>query len=138
MRERILNTIKEMDDNEIMYLWNEYCRESGRYDDEILDADTLEEMINNSSEGALFWINRFFYGHDELDENSSANPNRDFFAFNGYGNIISFSYIYNSYTDTFYNMDIDSLVDYIVENNDSLYNDDIQEILDEMEESEEV
>lgn len=79
----------------------------------------------------LDWLNRFYYGSDEYStDEGSANPNRNYFTFNAYGNVISFDYIYNSYTKEFNHMDIDELIDYIIENDDSLFNDDIQEILE--------
>lgn len=136
INDRILEAIKEMDDSEIVSIWNEYCRNVNNYDDEILDSYELEEMIKSSND-AMNWLNRFYFGHDENDENSSANPNRNYFCFNGYGNIVSFDYIYNQFSGEFYNIDIESLIDYIVENNDSLYNDELQEILEELEEVEE-
>jgi hypothetical protein len=137
MEEKILNIFKEMDDDEIVSIWNEYCYETNNYDDEILDYDRMEELIENSNESGLYWINRFFYGSDDYSSEGSANPNRNYFSFNGYGNIESFDYIYNSYSGEFNHIDIDALIDYIIENNESFSNDDIQEILDESEESEE-
>jgi len=119
-----------LDDDKIVSIWNEYIHENNLFDDEIFDYDTMEEMIENSSEGGLYWVNRFFYGSDDYSNEGSANPNRNYFMFNGYGNIVSFDYIYNSYTDTFNHIEIGDLIDYIIENNDSLFDDDIQEILD--------
>lgn len=137
MEEKILNIFKEMDDDEIVSIWNEYCYETNNYDDEILDYDRMKELIENSNKGGLYWINRFFYGSDDYSSEGSANPNRNYFSFNGYGNIVSFDYIYNSYSGEFNHIDIDALIDYIIENNESFNNDDIQEILEESEESEE-
>lgn len=129
MNEKILNAIKTMDDSSIVSLWNEYCYNTNNYDDEIMDAYAFEEYARGCDPMEL--LNRMYFGHDEFDESSSANPNRNYFCFNGYANIISFDYIYNSYNDKFYNMDIDALVDYIIDNEDSLNNSDIEEILDE-------
>ena len=124
------NYFTGLKDAEIVNIWNEYIHESGYYDDEIFDYDTMSEMIENSSEGGLYWVNRFFYGSDDYSSEGSANPNRDYFRFNGYGNIISFDYIYNGYEDKFNHIEIGDLIDYIIENNNSLYDDGIQEILD--------
>lgn len=137
MEEKILNIFRNMDDDEIVSIWNEYVYETNNYDDEILDYDRMEELIENSNEGGLYWVNRFFYGSDDYSSEGSANPNRNYFSFNGYGNIESFDYIYNSYSGDFNHIDIDALIDYIIENNESFNNDDIQEILEESEESEE-
>lgn len=125
-----------LDDDKIVSIWNEYIHENNLFDDEIFDYDTMEEIIENSSEGGLYWVNRFFYGSDDYSNEGSANPNRNYFRFNGYGNIISFDYIYNSYTDTFNHIEIDDLIDYIIENNANLFDDDIQEILDNANEEE--
>lgn len=140
--EMILSVIEEMDDDAIVCLWNEFCCDSDRYDDEILTSDSLEELIENSNEGGLYWVNRFFYGSDAYGE-GSANPNRNYFTFNGYGNINSFDYVYNKFAkelgkgDGFNNIDVEELIDYIIENNNDFGNDDIRAILDEEETEEE-
>ena len=130
LKERIIDLFKEMNDGEVISVWNEYCREVNKFDDEIMDADELEEWANNSGD-TMNILNRFFFGSDEGREGTSANPNRNYFTFNGYGNIISFDYIYNNFTDEFYYVDADELAEYIAENEESFYNDEIQEILDE-------
>ena len=130
LKERIINLFKAMNDGEVISLWNEYCREVNKFDDEIMDAYELEEWVNNSGD-TMNILNRFFFGSDEEIEGASANPNRDYFKFNGYGNIISFDYIYNQFSDEFYYIDVDELAEYIAENEESFYNDEIQEILDE-------
>ena len=130
MNEKIKNVFREMEDGDIVYIWNEYCQSANRYDDEIMDAYTMEEWITNSDD-VMNILNRFYYGSNDEQPNTSANPNCNYFTFNGYGNIISFDYIYNSYSQEFYNICVDEMIDYIVENNDSLYSDFIQEILDE-------
>ena len=128
-KQQLINLFKEMSECELVCVWNEYCYETNRYDDEILDAYRLEEIFN--CEDILNILNRFYFGSDDERENTSANPNRNYFTFNGYGNIISFDFIYNSYTDEFLYVDVDDLADYILENENALYNDEIQDILDE-------
>ena len=135
MKEKLYNLFTEMEDSEIISAWNEYCYTTNRYDDEILDAYALEEWVNNCKD-TINVLNRFYFGSDEEREGTSANPNRNYFTFNGYGNIISFDYIYSKYNDEFYYIYIWVLIDYIIENNDALYNDDIQEILNTEEEGE--
>lgn len=138
--EEILSVIESLDDDDIVCLWNEYCYETNNYDDEILDYDRMEELIENSGESGLYWINRFFYGSDENNDNSSANPNRNYFTFNGYGNIESFDYVYNKYAkefgkgDGFNHIDVEDLINYMIENDTDFDNDDIREILDTEEE----
>lgn len=134
--DKIRDYLTGLDDAELVSVWNEYTHNTNNFDDEIFDYDTMEEIIESSSEGGLYWVNRFFYGSDDYSEEGSANPNRNYFRFNGYGNIISFDYIYNSYTDKFNHIEVDDMIDYIIENNDSLYDDGIQEILDSASEEE--
>ena len=141
--ERILNVIEEMEDNDIVNLWNEYVWEVGNYDDEIFDYDRLEELIENSSESGMYWANRFFFGSDQFDEKGSANPNRNFFVFDGYGNIESFDYVYNKYAkemgrgDGFYNVDVEDLINYILENEEDFGYSEIKDILEDEEDEEE-
>ena len=130
LKERIIDLFKEMNECEVISVWNEYCRETNKFDDEIMDDYELEEWANNSGD-TMNILNRFFFGSDEEREGTSANPNRNYFKFNGYGNIVSFDYIYNQFTDEFYYVDADELAEYIAENEESFYNDEIQEIIDE-------
>lgn len=131
-KERILNALKQMDESEVITIWNEYCHETSHFDDEILDAYQLEEWAQNSE--VMNVLNRFYFGSDDEQPGTSANPNRDYFTFNGYGNIISFDYIYNSYTDEFSYIFVDEMIDFIIEEDNALYNDEIRDILDEEEE----
>ena len=131
-KERILEVIKGMYDGDIVQLWNEYCQDANRYDDEIMDAYTMEEWVTNSND-TMNILNRFYFGSDEEREGTSANPNRNYFTFNGYGNIISFDYIYNQFSDEFYYIFIDELIDYIIENENAFGVDEIEEILEEIE-----
>lgn len=131
-KERILEVIKGMNDGDIIQLWNEYCQDANRYDDEIMDAYAMEELIENSND-TMNWLNRFFFGYDDYNKEGSANPNRSYFTFNGYGNIISFDYIYNSYTEEFSYIFIDELIDHIIENENAFGVDEIAEILEEIE-----
>ena len=132
LHEKLLQAFKEMDDREIISVWNEYWHAENRYDDEILDAYTMEEWVKNCDD-PMNLLNRFYFGSDDRETGTSANPNRNYFTFNGYGNIISFDYIYNKFSDEFYYIEIDDLIEYIVSNEESFYNGDIQEILDEYE-----
>ena len=118
MEEKILEVVKTLDDDVIVSLWNEYCYSTNRYDDEILDEYRLKEWIETYDD-KIGLLNRFYFGSDDDNPEGSANPNRSYFCFNGYGNIISFSYVYNNYSDEFYHVDIDDLVSYIVENNEA-------------------
>ena len=134
--EMLIDLFKEMNESELISVWNEYCREVNKYDDEIMTAYDLEEWVNNSND-TINILNRFFFGYDDMNREGSANPNRDYFTFNGYGNIISFDYIYNEYVDEFYYIEVEELAEYIIENKNSFYNDEIQDFLDQYEEESE-
>lgn len=133
IKEKVKNVFREMNDGDIVYIWNEYCQSTNRCDDEILDAYTMEEWIKNSDD-VMNILNRFYYGSNDEQPNTSANPNCSYFTFNGYGNIISFDYIYNSYTEEFSYIFVDDLIDYIIENENDFGVDEIAEILEEIEE----
>lgn len=135
MENKIIELFKEMDECEVIRIWNEYCNETSRYDDVIMDAYEMEEWANNSGDVTNV-LNRFYFGTDDENEGTSANPNRNYFTFNGYGNIISFDYIYNSYADEFSYIYVEEMAAYIVENGNAFYNDKLQEILDEETEEE--
>lgn len=132
MEEKILEVLKGMDDNAIISIWNEYCDKCNMYDDRVYYMEELDDIFYGQD--VTYILNRAFFGHDQWSEESAFNPNRDYLTFNGYGNLISLDWVsYNEYADSFGDcIDIDALVDYIVENNDSLYNDEIQNVLDEI------
>lgn len=68
-------------------------------DDRYYSMDDLNELYNDQE--PLFVLYRAFYGHDddtwETDRNGNKiygafNPNRDYFYYNGYGNLVSSDY----------------------------------------------
>ena len=133
--EKVMNVLKDLDDAELVSVWNEYCSSTNKCDDYIESMDNFDELY--SGYDPLDVAMRVFYGHDEWNKESSFNPNRDFFYLNGYGNPVSIDYIgYNEYADKFMCpvLDEDALADFITDNMDSLYNDDLQELLDNFEE----
>ena len=131
----IMNTLKNMDDADLVSVWNEYCYATNSYDDEIFTMDMFSEFY--SSYDAEEVARRCFYGHDEWNEESSFNPNREFFYLNGYGNPISIDYVgYNEYADKFMcsQLDEDALAEYIADNNESFDNDELEDTLAELKE----
>ena len=136
-KKAIRDILTTLDDSDIITMWNEYCAEVNRYDDEIMTYYDLKEYIVSSSRDVMSWLNRFYFGSDDYSQEGSANPNRDYFTFNGYGNIISFDIIYNNYSDEFNYIDEMEMIEYIINNQNSFYNDEIQEIIDALEEIEE-
>lgn len=76
-------------------------------DDRYCDMEELDEIYSNANPSEI--LARAFYGHDEDTYHTDAhgekeygpfNPNRDYFRFNGYGNLVSSnSKDYSDYLD---------------------------------------
>ena len=100
--------------------------EDGTFDeDAFIDADTFWDV--HSSDDVQELVLKFFNGED-LDSRGPANPNRDYFRFDGYENIESTDYPGEIYMD-----ELDGeIVDYIIDHLDDIeYPDDIQKLIDE-------
>lgn len=125
----IYSLIENMSDSDIVALWNDYCDAANYPDDRIYNMYDFNDIFSGTEPEEI--ARRVYFGNDENREGSSFNPNRDYFYFNGYGNPVSIDYIYNGYSKEFYGpVDIDSIVSYILENENSLFNDDIAELLE--------
>lgn len=134
LTERIMETIKEMSDTDLMYLWNDYAQDNAMYDDQVFPMEDFNEFYNSCDPVEI--ATRCFYGHDEWGNESSFNPNRDFFYLNGYGNPVSLSYIgWNGYTNEFMfpsiNYGIERLIEDLIDGNFKTDNDDINELLEQ-------
>lgn len=76
--------------------WNGYLG-----DDRYYDMDELDELYHDKEPSEI--IARAFYGYDETynknddGDGNPFNPDRDYFRFNGYGNLVSSDY--KDYTD---------------------------------------
>lgn len=130
LRQNIIETLRTMNDSDLVALHNEYCGETNNFDDTIYTMDMFDELFTGSD--PLDVAARVFYGTDENREESSFNPNRDYFYFNGYGNPVSLDYVsYIEYRKDYLCDIIDepNIVDYIIEYEDSLNNSDIDDIL---------
>lgn len=78
-------------------------------DDKYYEMDMIDELYHDTEPSEI--LSRAFYGHDEdwytTDEHgnrqySEFNPNRNYFKYNGYGNLISTDYIdYSDYNDEY-------------------------------------
>ena len=145
-REQLINTIiKFFEDNEDIF--NSCIEELDGYngylnDDRYYDMEYLNEFYNDTEPMELLY--RVFYGHDEdsytTDSSgnrtySEFNPNRNYFKYNGYGNLVSTNY--PDYSDKLDNYFIDSLI----ENRQYIYNieenEELQILFDELENMEE-
>ena len=111
-------------------------------EDRYYDMEELDEIYSN--EDATEILRRAFYGYDAetYSTDSSGNktygqfcPNRDFFYFNGYGNLVSADY--KDYSDKLDHWAIESMAEnrskiYTIDNNSEL-----SELFDKYEEAEE-
>lgn len=114
------------------------CLGDGRY----YSMDELDELMSDKS--AIDLLNMAFFGHDEETwitssygekEYGAFNPNRDWFTFNGYGNLVSADYKdYSAFLD-------DCAIEAMSENRtyiDTIEEfDELAELFDELEETEE-
>ena len=114
-KEEIKEILNDLDDCELLRIWNEYDQYNTIYTseafDEICDSMTATDLAN-----------KIFYG--------DFNPNHNFWTFNGYENLKS-----SDYLDEL--ISVDDLADYIYNNEDTFDNDDLQEYFDNLEEDEE-
>ncbi len=96
----------------------------------------MEDLAEHfSNDDIINFANRMYFGNDENREESSFNPNRDYFYYNGYANLVSLDYLdYNEYSNEFmydfFDCEIDNIIKWIIENDLDFDNDEIREILD--------
>lgn len=102
---KVREQIADLTEEEQVAIWNEYCEKVGYYDDEIFGND-LDEILagKTPSEVAVIVCT------------DAYNPYDDYCCFDGYGRLKSFSYT-NDYCSPF---DMDDLVNWIVDNEDTL------------------
>lgn len=132
--DQVLTVLKDMDGSDLVNVWNEYCDRVNCFDDRIYSMDELDEIF--CGQDATYILNRAFFGHDQWSDDSAFNPNREYFTFNGYGNLISIDCIgWNEYADKFMcdYIDEDAIIDYVLDNLDALECDEITDILDDYE-----
>ena len=114
-RQKIVDYINSMNDDEIVELHNCYCEAAGDEDDRIYSMYELDELLEGRTPTDI--LSMGFYG--------DFRPRHDFFWFNGNGNLETADYA----TDMpIFAIDI---ANYILSEKDSLGDDEIQEILDE-------
>ena len=79
------------------------------YDDKIHPMEELNELFQGTEPEEI--LLRAFYGYDEPlnkdEQRQPFNPNREYFYFNGYGNVVSIAEKdYSDYLDTDFTQDI--------------------------------
>lgn len=111
-------TRDELDYEELLRNYgNEYLQENNP-DDCLYAMDEMDELFNESAYNA---IQRAFYGYDynphregSGGEREPFNPNRDWFGFNGYANLVSVEdYDYVAWMDS--HIDDDYFIEWCVE-----------------------
>ena len=122
LEEKVREAIENMDDAEVVDIWNNYCKACNLCDDVIYSMSDFDEVIEYESPWEI--ARACSYGGFCAAD--------DYFWFNGYGNLESCDFPIHGSSPVF----IDDLIAYIVENKYSLQNDEIQEILDEEDEDE--
>lgn len=114
-KQKLVEYINGMNDDEVIELHNRYCEAEEDEDDRIYSMYELDELLEGRTPTDI--LSMGFYG--------DFRPHHDFFWFNGYGNLKS--------ADHTADMPIFArdIADYILSEEDSLGNDEIQDILDE-------
>ena len=109
IKEYLLN---ECDD--IVMIHNEYCDANNDPDARIYTMDELDDMLYGKTPTQILMMMHF----------GNFNPMDEYFRFDGYGNLES-----TDFPETW--ICLDDIIDYIIDNNDSLNDDRIEEILTE-------
>ena len=123
IRDELMELLDSMRDQDIVYIWNEYCRETGDDISEIYSMDDFDELCEGMSPSDI--ARSIFYGCGAFEE-EEFNPNYKFVGFTGNGNFASFDYL-SADTARYYPED---LVDYIIRNDEDFGESDIRDILD--------
>lgn len=120
-KDKIIEYIDTLSDNEKAYLWNQYCSDVGYSDDaiEYFEEDTINEFFQSPYDA----LRAAFFGE--------VSFNHDYFKLNGYGNIVT------GYPDDF--ADWEDVASYAIENEEDFGYDEIRYIilLDEDEDEDE-
>ena len=118
--EMIKDLLENMSESQLYTIANEYFDKTGYYDDRIYDMDEFDEIMSGMSPSDI--ATKIFYG--------DFRPNDNYFKYNVDANLESCDYIS-------YEVDLEEIADYIVDNDEDFDNSDIREILDEENEEEE-
>ena len=121
--DKVRAVIDEMDSADVVDIWNEYCDKQNYFDDKYLYMDEFDDLFCGCTP---LKIAEVVYQED-------FNPRQDYFKEGVYG-VTSYEDAWACVCD----MDLDSLVDYIVENDEDFHNDDLREALDYEETEDEV
>jgi hypothetical protein len=101
LKEMLINQMDEMDEEDVLYIWNDYAYDC-RPDDVIYenDEDVLNELFSRPSDA----IRAIYYGDYTFND--------PYFYFNGYANIQS---VYSLISDTNSIVSLSELADWLIE-----------------------
>lgn len=114
VREDVEDTVNNMEDKELLEVWNRFCYNNSWDEDKIYYIEEFDDMF--CSEAPLE-IARMVQG-------SGFSANDYYFKQSCYGDLTSDDYV----TDLI--DDLDALIDYIIKHDDDLGSSDIREVLD--------
>ena len=125
MKEKLMELFESNEE-----LFNQTIEELDSYngflgDNRYYDMDMLSEFYYGTDPIEL--LNRAYFGYDSETWHADSsgnkiygafNPNREYFSYNGYGNLVSSDYKdYSTYLDDYF-------IDAVIDNQDHLYLDD--------------
>lgn len=119
-KDKVLEMIKNLDDDMLLNLWRNYCDSNNDPDNEIFSMDDFDEFAGYAvdSNGALWLTQRVYYGN--------FNPNDSYWGWSAYGNLKSFSDL----DDDECPIDMDALADYLIDGGTWDYELDMDELVE--------
>lgn len=115
LREKLMDYFRDNEDdmNDVMEQLDSWDGFLG--DDAYFPMDELYDFYNISGRDDFDnLMARIFYGHDQYGDETAFNPNREYFSYNGYGNLVS-----SDYKDYTGKLD-DYFIDEVIENRDEI------------------
>ena len=117
--EKIREALENLDKHDVVSAWNRYCEENSYYDDMVYTMEEFDDLMYGLKPSEIV---------ARLD--SSFDVTEKFFAWDSYGEVVSFNYISDSC------IDLDDLADYMDEHEEDFDIDEIKEIFEEETEEE--
>ena len=115
--EKIAECLGDMSFSELVDIHNQYCQSENYMDDWIYSMGEFDEILGETKPHELASL--IFYG--------DFNPNHDWFAFDGYANLVSFSY-----DDKNCPIDIDDLSRFIDDTEDDCGYSELEDVINEI------
>ena len=112
----VFDTINNMNDSEMIDLWNEYCSDNGYYDDRIeyFDEGVFNDLMAGKTPYEIY----------QIIDNSDISFFDDYCHYDGYE--------LNTFSDVYDSIDIDDLVKWVIEEEKDLCNFDIDELYNKL------